>query len=100
MAVRETRQRYISFVIENGCTDRRGMIREIREVFSGDHYERCEPWLTVFSGKGGILRCNHTCKELAIELLNSIRVGQGRVKTVYTSGTIKKAKERLSEYES
>lgn len=97
--VTKKRNRYIAFVLEGGSTDRRGMINAIRDVFSKDEYHEIKPWLTVFDGEKGIVRCNHTGKERTVDLLNSIEVGGGSVRTVTTSGTIKKAKKRLFEDE-
>ncbi|MBS3816208.1 MAG: hypothetical protein KGY76_01450 [Candidatus Thermoplasmatota archaeon] len=99
MVVGEDRQRYIAFVIEGGKTDRGGMIGAIRDEFSKDEYENIKPWLTVFEKDKGIVRCKHTGKERAIEILNGMQVGGGKVKTLTTSGTIKKAKKRLYEDE-
>jgi len=100
MVVGDDRQRYISFVIQGSETDRKGMINAIRDEFSREEYMEIEPWLTVFEGDKGIVRCSHTGKERAIEILNRIEVSGGKVKTVVTSGTIKKAKRALKEYES
>ncbi|MFP4142950.1 MAG: hypothetical protein ACOCTN_06820 [Candidatus Natronoplasma sp.] len=99
MVVGDDRQRYISFIIESVEIDRRGMIDAIRDEFSSEEYEDIEPWLTVFKGDRGIVRCNHTGKEGAIEILNQIEIEGGRVKTLVTSGTIKKAKKALKKYE-
>ncbi len=95
----ENRQRYIAFVIEDGYTDRRGMIAAIRDEFSKKEYDKIEPWLTVFDEDRGIVRCKHTGKKKAIEILNRIEVGGGEVKTIKTSGTIKKAKKVLNNHE-
>lgn len=98
MVVGENRKRYIAFVIEEGKTDRREMIGAIRSEFSREEYDEIKPWLTVFEGDKGIVRCKHTGKERAIEILNGIEVGGGRVQTITTSGTIKKAKKRLFDH--
>lgn len=95
MAVRENRNRYVVFEIGSGRTDRRGMIRAIRRAFSRDEYEDYEPWLTVFEGDKGIIRFDHMGKERVLELLDGIEVGGGEVRTTFTSGTIKRAKEKL-----
>lgn len=99
MVVGDDRQRYIVFIIVDGKTDRKEMISAIRERFSKEDYDRIEPWLTVFKRDRGIIRCKHTAKGEVIEILNDIQVGGGKVETVITSGTIKKAKKRLGEYE-
>ncbi len=93
------KQRYIAFVIEGSTTDRKDMINKIRDNFSYDEYQEISPWLTVFTGDKGIVRCNHDKKKKAVEILNSIKIDDGKVKTITTSGTIKKAKERLFEDE-
>lgn len=93
------KQRYIAFTIEGASTDRKRMIASIRENFSHDEYQDISPWLTVFTGDKGIIRCNHDKKERAIEMLNSIKIDDGVVRTITTSGTIKKAKKRLFEDE-
>jgi len=99
MVVSDDRQRYISFIIEGTETDRRGMINAIREGFSRKEYEEIEPWLTVFEGDRGIVRCNHIGKERAVEIMNEIEIDNGKVKTVITSGTIKKAKKALKDHD-
>lgn len=91
------RQRYIAFIIENGRTDRRRMINALRKNFNHKEYDEISPWLTVFTGDKGIVRCNHYGKDRALKILNSISVGGGKIRTITTSGTIKKAKERLFE---
>lgn len=95
MMIKEMRQRYIAFIIEDGSTDRKGMIAKIREYFADDEYRRIRPWLLVFTGDKGIVRCNHLHKDRCVEILNSMRINGGNVQTVTTSGTIKKAKETL-----
>ncbi len=99
MVVGEDRQRYISFIIEGSETDRRSMINAIRSEFSRDEYENIKPWLTVFEGDKGIVRCKHTGKERTVEALNEIEIDDGKVKTIITSGTIKKAKKALKDYD-
>lgn len=99
MAVEKTRKRYIAFKIEGGKTDRRGMIGAIKRSFDKEEYNRIKPWLTVFTGKKGIVKINYEGKQEPLGILNSMKVGGGEVKTITTSGTIKKAKKRLFEDE-
>jgi len=99
MVVDDDRQRYISFIIEGAETDRKGMINAIREKFSRKEYEEIEPWLTVFEGDRGIVRCKHLGKERAVEIMNKIKIDNGKLKTIITSGTIKKAKKALKDYD-
>ena len=84
MAVEGRRNRYIAFRIAGGKTDRSGMIGAIRRAFSRSEYEKIKPWLTVFEGGRGIVRINHDGKERALEILNSIEVGGGKVETLTT----------------
>lgn len=98
------RKRYIAFRVEAPHTiSRKEFISAIRNnVKDKAQWERVEPWLTVFENNEGILRCIHTAKEEAVEILTSIS-GVGRpnievkVMTLGTSGTIKKAKLRFLE---
>ncbi|MEF8835025.1 MAG: hypothetical protein V5A76_02605 [Candidatus Thermoplasmatota archaeon] len=99
MVVGDDRQRYISFVIEGAKTDRKGMINAIRSAFSKEEYDEIQPWLTVFEGDRGIVRCAHTGKERAVEVMNDMDIGKGNVKTIITSGTIKKAKKALKDHD-
>ena len=96
-SVMKKKQRYIAFIIEGSSTDRKGMINKIRDNFSYDDYQDISPWLTVFTGDKGIVRCNHDKKKKAVDILSFIEINNGKVKTITTSGTIKKAKERLFE---
>ncbi len=65
-----------------------------------DQENEGRPWLTAFQDNRGILRCSHTEKDIAIEMLKSVtEIGEERlevtIETLVTSGTIKKAKESL-----
>ncbi len=98
MAVKNKRYRYVGFeIIGDRGVDRKDMIRTIRRSFSGDEYADIEPWLTIFNDSKGILRCKHSGKDRTIELLNSMEIGGGKVKTIVTSGTIKKVRKILFE---
>jgi RNase P/RNase MRP subunit POP5 len=95
------RKRYIAFSVEAPRDiSRKEFITAIRKNAQGqDKWEKMEPWLTVFENNKGILRCRHTGCEEAIFLLTSIEsIGKEdvkiKVKTLGTSGTIKKAKSR------
>jgi RNase P/RNase MRP subunit POP5 len=96
---KKPRKRYIAFRITAPCRiSRKEFISAIRKnVQEKDQWERVEPWLTVFENNEGILRCVHTAKDEALEILASIEnIGSENVKvkveTLGTSGTIKKAK--------
>jgi len=102
MGVKEYRRRYIVFEIDAPrAVERWEFIKALERKASqlGMNNERGgRPWLTAFKDNRGILRCAHTDKEEAIELLGGIdKVGEGdeievSVTTLKTSGTIKKAK--------
>lgn len=105
MAVKEYRQRYIVFEIDAPRTlERWELIKALQQRASQmglDNNMAGRPWLTAFEGNRGILRCAHTEKDNAIELLSSItEVGEDNelkveIRTLKTSGTIKKAKESM-----
>lgn len=64
-----------------------------------------KPWLTVFKNNEGILRCVHTNKDKAANLLTSIKtIGRDKipikVETLGISGTIKKAKRNYLSKEN
>ena len=102
MTVRDRtgRSRYIGFVVETG----RGVGREELTRALGDsarvlggHFSF---QLTVFEGGRGILRVPHRLKLDSVLLLSSVRtIGRERIpvriRTVVTSGTIRKVKERM-----
>ena len=104
MGVSEFRRRYIVFTIDAPRNiERWELIKEFQRRGSQmglDQKEEERPWLTAFQDNRGILRCSHTDKDIAIEMLNGItEIGEERLKvkitTLKTSGTIKKAKENL-----
>ncbi len=105
MAVKEYRQRYIVFEIDAPRKVERWEFIKALERYASlmelDNRKEGRPWLTAFNDNRGILRCTHTDKDNAIQLLNSItEVGEGNelkveVRTLKTSGTIKKAKESM-----
>ena len=105
MAMKEFRQRYIVFEVEAPRkVERWEFIKALERRASQmelDNKKEGRPWLTAFNDNRGILRCSHTDKENAIQLLTSItEVGEHNelkveVRTLKTSGTIKKAKESL-----
>jgi RNase P/RNase MRP subunit POP5 len=54
--------------------------------------------LIKFDGTIGIIKCNHIEKENTISLLNSvehIKSKDVKIKTLYTSGTIKSLNKRI-----
>jgi RNase P/RNase MRP subunit POP5 len=107
MAVKEFRRRYILFEVEAPReVERWELIKALQRKASQmgfDQYEEGRPWLTAFNDNRGILRCSHLDKERAIDLLNGItEVGENGelkvvVRTLKTSGTIKKVKESMPQ---
>lgn len=103
MAVKEFRHRYIVFEIEAPRPiERWELIKEFQRRSSqlGLDHEETRPWLTAFQNNRGILRCTHHDRDKAVEMLTGItEIGDERlkvaIKTVTTSGTIKKAKESM-----
>lgn len=103
MGVKEFRRRYILFEVEAPrAVERWELIKALQKKASQmglDHHSDGRPWLTAFNDNRGILRCSHTDRDKAIELLSSITaVGENdelkvEVRTIKTSGTIKKVKE-------
>lgn len=99
---RRDKKRYIAFRIEAPRKiTRKEFIGAIRQGVSDDRqWERIKPWLTVFEGNCGILRCFYLSKDEAVSLLTSIRqIGREgvpvSVTTLGTSGSIKKAKMKF-----
>jgi len=89
MPVRDFRKRYISFVIDGNLT-RKEMIRHLNRI---GKEKGIALNLTVFEGNRGIVLVKHTEKDAAIEAMSSY---EGlSIRTVKTSGTIKKAKASL-----
>ena len=88
------RHRYI-LVSVRGEASRLDLIQAInnkyRTVFNNDKV----PWLTVYIGNQGIVRCHHTQQEGVINLLNSISTDAFSLNTCKTSGTIKKLKKKI-----
>lgn len=105
MAVKEYRRRYIVFEIDAPRkVERWEFIKSLERhasIMEMDAEKGGRPWLTAFHDNRGILRCSHIDKERVIQLLNDITgVGENdelkvTVRTIRTSGTIKKAKTSL-----
>jgi len=100
---RRNRKRYIVFLIApgSGLSDplpRGALIHAInkgaREAGMGT-----APRLTIVEGDGAIVAIGHGDKDATIRMLSSLSIVDGRsvsVRTVGTSGTIKKAKVMLA----
>ena len=81
------------------------MIKELQGQCNHVFHKDCSKMgirLIQFNGKAGIIRCNHTEKENAIRLLQSIKKIASKkleVTTIATSGTIRSLiKKHMSTY--
>jgi len=88
------RQRYILFSVQGDAT-RRDVIRAVNNAYRALRDDGEAPWLTVYTGSLGIVRCRHTRKEETIRLLNDIS-NDFTLSTLRTSGCIKKLKQTVS----
>ncbi|RLF43802.1 MAG: hypothetical protein DRN29_09505 [Thermoplasmata archaeon] len=91
------RQRYILFSVD-GDASRIEIIRALNASYQKKFDDENVPWLTVYTGKYGIVRCGHLQKEEIIDLLNSLQNEKFRLKTLKTSGTIKKLKKEINSF--
>lgn len=96
------KKRYIAFRIDAPREiTRKEFIAAIRQgTIDQEQWARMKPWLTVFEGNCGILRCFYLSKDEAIQLLTSIKhIGREKVPvsvtTLGTSGSIKKVKMKF-----
>jgi RNase P/RNase MRP subunit POP5 len=91
------RKRYIGFTIKqkDNIFDKNEIINEIRNqctILFDKNYRDLGLYLVRFNGEQGILRCKHTEKQNAIQLLNSMKKVSSKnveIETLGTSGTIK-----------
>ena len=91
------RTRYIVFEIDQGGFTRSDFIRALNSASDAIGL-RPSPRLTVFDGRMGILKLPHTDQDDVRDLLPSISEIAGmkvKVRSVRTSGTLRKAKEYL-----
>lgn len=95
---RTGRHRYIAFEVQGGFPpSTQEVIQALRRQAQAFPRE-VKPWLVFMEGSKGLLRCAHTHREEAVRLLRSLEApeGLGRpVRTLGTSGTIRKARERF-----
>jgi len=82
------RNRYILFIAEGG---------EKKSIVSALNKGKIKLRLILYNGKHGIVRCKHTDKEKAIKFLNELKIDGICIKTLKTSGTIKKLKKYLNQ---
>lgn len=91
MVVRDKvgRNRYVAFVVAPPV-DKPRLVSALKSAPGPDR-----PWLIEYDGARGLVRCAHTAKDATIEFLNALRVGASRIRTIGTSGTIRKAREKF-----
>ena len=95
------RKRYIGFIVKSKDEiDKKDLIDKINNEsikLSLKNSKNKDFFLISFNDFKGILRCKHTEKDNAINLLNSIKTIKSKkveIKTVGTSGTIKALKNK------
>ena len=91
------RSRYILFSVD-GKASRVDIIHALNVFYQKKCGDGEVPWLTVYTRKYGIVKCKHVQKEKIITLLNSLQRETFKLKTVKTSGTIKKLKKEISNF--
>jgi len=93
------RSRYVAFAVRGGEPVGRADVLEIlRTAAASAGGER--PWLVLWEGDRGLVRCAHTAKETTIALLRGISEVGGRtvaVETLGTSGTVRRARRKYLE---
>ncbi|TLZ53373.1 MAG: hypothetical protein E6K18_00245 [Methanobacteriota archaeon] len=91
MVVRDKvgRNRYVAFVVTPPVEKAR-LLAALKSAPGSDR-----PWLVDYDGGRGLVRCAHTSKDATIELLNALRIGDARLRTTGTSGTIRKARAKF-----
>jgi len=98
VADKRLRKRYIAFeVLSEEKIDRKELMEAIHN-FSGKPMQKDRLSVMLLQENKGVVRCQHTLKEETLRLLRSINnVGGKKVqlRTIGTSGTIRKAKEYL-----
>ncbi|NYT11737.1 MAG: hypothetical protein GKC03_04200 [Methanomassiliicoccales archaeon] len=95
------RRRYIAFVLtQGGPITKSGLITLLREA--SREYRIEEPRVIEFDGTKGIVRCGHLLKEETLAILGSFseRKDGIEVKTLSTSGTLRKLREQYFNSEN
>ncbi len=94
MTVREKqgRNRYVVFVV-SPPVDKGRFLAALKTARGPDR-----PWLVEYDGARGLVRCAHTAKDATIAFLNGLHIGNASVRTVGTSGTIRKAREKFLRF--
>ncbi|HEC75862.1 MAG TPA: hypothetical protein ENI33_01210 [Thermoplasmatales archaeon] len=82
------RNRYILFIAEGG---------EKKNIVSALNKGKIKLRLILYNGKHGIVKCKHTDKEEAVKFLNRLKINGMPIKTLKTSGTIKKLKRHINQ---
>lgn len=97
--VKTQRNRYIAFIVHTPVDfSRRDIISVLKNL--NPRVPGLNPWLILFEGKAGIVRCPHAYKDETIKILSSINSIAGKtvkIHTVTTSGTMRGAKRALGQ---
>ncbi len=83
------RHRYVAFVV-TPPVDKARLAAALKNAPGPDR-----PWLVAYDGGRGLVGCGHIAKEETIAFLNGLRIGDARLRTTGTSGTIRKAREKF-----
>ena len=88
------RRRYILFSVD-GKASRTDLIYSMNNHYHRIFNDENVPWLTVYTGDKGIVRCLHTQQEDIVQLINNIANETFSLTSCKTSGTIKKLKKEI-----
>lgn len=90
------RRRYIAFRIVGDCEISADEIEGFVEEFGKKMLLRSAKIIEI-SGNFGIIRCAHRDKEKMIEILRSVRLGNGNIwiETLRTSGTLRALRNKV-----
>jgi len=91
MVVRDKvgRNRYVAFVV-TPPVDKARLAWALRSATTLGR-----PWLVEYDGGRGLVGCAHIEKDATISFLNELHIGDARVRTTGTSGTIRSAREKF-----
>ena len=91
MVVRDKvgRTRYVAFVV-TPPVDKGRLLTALRSAPTSDR-----PRLVQYDGGRGLVGCAHLQKDATIAFLNALRIGDARLRTTGTSGTIRKARAKF-----
>lgn len=85
---KEGRHRYIAFIVSPPVPKSR-LLAALEGAREGKGLR-----LVLYDGGRGLVQCGHTAKDEAVAFLSRLEVGTSRLRTVGTSGTIRKARQK------